>query len=380
MSNILTGLLKELKVIFRDKKFLTMLILYPFLIPAFIIGMGYMYDAMQNKEEVKIGVNYELKDTEKEIFEQNNENTKAVYKTKDELKTSYENGEMLGYIVLEDNTYYLYFDLSSTKALYAFESISNYLEQYNKYLASNYLVENNINPDNVFNIVKMEVKDQAKEGTNMFTVMLLPMVGAYLVMILVYITGFIANDIIAGEKERGTFETVLTFPLKSTEIIGSKLLAIVTGNLTSGILSLAFTIPALSYATKTFDCFKDMKVDFGAGVIALTIVVLLILSFMVGILNIFLVGKSKSFKEAQSKSTVLAFLGMLPGFMGMIGQEVSYLFYCFPIVNGSQLINDVILGNFTINNFLVFAGSSILVIALLLVIVSKQYKDEKALF
>ena len=33
-----------------------------------------------------------------------------------------------------------------------------------------------------------------------------------------------STDIIAGEKERGTFETLLTFPITSNEIIGGKII------------------------------------------------------------------------------------------------------------------------------------------------------------
>ena len=69
MSNTLISFKKELKAIFRDKKFLSIILLMPLIIPGFIIMFGSLYDSMLESDGFEIGVNYEMTAEEKEIFE-----------------------------------------------------------------------------------------------------------------------------------------------------------------------------------------------------------------------------------------------------------------------------------------------------------------------
>jgi ABC-type Na+ efflux pump permease subunit len=106
---------------------------------------------------------------------------------------------------------------------------------------------------------------------------------------------------------------------------------------------------------------------------------LVILSALIGVISIFLCGRAKSFKEAQSKVSFLSFVSIIPMFTSMMNVSSEYL-YMIPIANGGTILNDIFINGIEMNNFLTFAISSIVVTVAVLIVVSKQYKDEKALF
>jgi hypothetical protein len=113
--------------------------------------------------------------------------------------------------------------------------------------------------------------------------------------------------------------------------------------------------------------------------ILLSLVVVIIVSCLVGVISIFLCGKAKTFKEAQSKVSALSFMSMIPMFTSLM-EVSSDVLYMIPIANAGTILNDLFVGEMKMHNMLIFAVSSILVTVIVTIYVSKQYKDEKALF
>ena len=380
MRNVLITWKKELRGIFRDKKYLSIIFLMPLIIPMFIILMGNLYDTLDTNKGNTIGINYEMSEVEKQILSSVDENLEVkVDKDANSLQKQLDSGDINGYILKENDTYYIYIDTSSSDGLSLNSMLNVYFEQYNNYLANNYLVEHNINPDEVFNIVKVELKEQAKEGTNFFTNFLISFALIYLVMIITVTAMNTSTDIIAGEKERGTFETLLTFPLTSNEIIGGKLLSICTSCVISSLIGIATSIPAFMYVKQNTVTFETLEFNFAFKTILLAILAVILISAVVSVISIFLCGRAKTFKEAQSKVSFLSFVAIVPMFTSMMNVSSDVL-YMIPIANGGQVLNDLFLGSLKTNHLLMFIGSSIIITLLVLIYVSKQYKDERALF
>ena len=380
MRNVLITWKKELRGIFRDKKYLSIIFLMPLIIPMFIILMGNLYDTLDTNKGNTIGINYEMSEVEKQILSSVDENLEVkVDKDANSLQKQLDSGDINGYILKENDTYYIYIDTSSSDGLSLNSMLNVYFEQYNNYLANNYLVEHNINPDEVFNIVKVELKEQAKEGTNFFTNFLISFALIYLVMIITVTAMNTSTDIIAGEKERGTFETLLTFPITSNEIIGGKLMAIVISCILSSLIGISTSIPAFYIVKTQTKMFKTMSIDFSFTTILASILVLVLVSCLVGVISIFLCGKAKTFKEAQSKVSILSFFSMIPMFTGLLNVS-SDILYMLPIANGGSVLNDLFLKGFDPRTYTLFVVSSLVVTIVVAAIVSSQYKDEKALF
>ena len=68
MNNVFITAKKELRAIFRDKKFMAVIFLMPLIIPLYIVFMGFLYEDMDSMDKFKIGVNYQMSDVEKEIM------------------------------------------------------------------------------------------------------------------------------------------------------------------------------------------------------------------------------------------------------------------------------------------------------------------------
>lgn len=378
MNKVLITCKKELRAIFRDKKFVSIIFLMPLIIPFFIIGMGFMYENLDSTEGYKIGVNYEISEEEKTIFNNIAKDTEFVYKSNDELKTLYDEGEIDAYI-LKNESYDLYVDTSATKGLTISSLVGGYFEALNTEYAKGFLIEKGYDPDSVLNVIHYELKDQAKEGTSFFTNFLISFSLVYLVMIITVTSMNTSTDIIAGEKERGTFETLLTFPITSNEIIGGKLMAIVCSCIISAVIGIATSIPAFAIVKNNTEMFKTMHLNTSFTNILLALVVVIIVSCLVGVISIFLCGKAKTFKEAQSKVSALSFMSMIPMFTSLM-EVSSDVLYMIPIANAGTILNDLFVGEMKMHNMLIFAVSSILVTVIVTIYVSKQYKDEKALF
>ncbi len=379
MSNVLISWKKEIRAIFRDKKFLSIILFMPLIIPAFIIGMGSLYDSLNEVQDLKIGINYQMDEDEKQLFDQMGGKIEVITKSEDELKEEYNNKNIKGYVLKDNNNYTLYLDTSSTDGMTLSEILRRHYESYNNILGAKYLVEHNIEPKEVFGIINVDLEEQAEEGRNFFTNYIISFSLIYLVMIVVVTAMNTSTDLIAGEKERGTFETLLTFPLTSNEIIGGKLLAIVTSCIISSIIGVFTSVPALLFIKNHTETFKDMVLNVNPLTVILTIISLILISCLVGVLAIFLCGRAKTFKEAQSKVSFLSFVSLIPMFTNLANVS-SDILYFIPIANGGQILNDLYLSSINYTNFLSFALTSVIFTFVLLVYVSKQYKDEKALF
>ena len=169
MRNVLISLKKELRAIFRDKKFLSIILFMPLIIPAFIVGMGYLYDSINEVKDTKVGINYQMDDDEKAVFDVFKDSIELVYDNQENLQKKLENDEISGYVLKDNNTYTLYIDTSSSSGMALNEVLNNHYSRYNNVLASKYLVENNINPNDVFNIIDVKLEEQAQEGSSFFS-------------------------------------------------------------------------------------------------------------------------------------------------------------------------------------------------------------------
>ena len=223
-NNLLNILKKELRELFRDKKSLVMMLVIPIFIPLLVIGMSALFDTQVNKnveEFNKIGFAYQLSQEEKEIAE--NMDIEVINGTEEELKQKYENSEINLYVTKENNNYILNTG-SSDNDSYAMNLMETYFDSLKQYMQANYLSNNNINPNEVLNIINVE--ENIFEEDNYFTSYIKNYAFLFIIMAITVSATYPATDTTAGEKERGTLETLLTFPIKSKDIIVGKFLGV----------------------------------------------------------------------------------------------------------------------------------------------------------
>ena len=379
MSNLGNILKKELREMFRDKKSLMMMLIIPILIPALVIGMSALFEAQTNKpitDYNKIGFDYELSEMEKDIAD--NLDIKVISGSTEELEDKYSNGEIDLYITKDGSTYTINGEDNETST-YATSLMDTYFATYKEALQTNYLASNNINPNDVTSIIT--VNKDIKETENFYGNYIVNYGFLFIIMAITISATYPATDTTAGEKERGTLETLLTFPIKSRDIIVGKFLSVSLSSIITGIVSLILMIISLVYANGAFEIYKDTNLMLSTSSLIFAVLVIIAYSLLVSGLCIAIASKSKTFKEAQSALTPLTFICFFPGMIAfMVGVSSSPLLSLVPFLNFTLLFQDIVVGNIDIVNILLMSLSTIVIITLVLVVIIKQYKSEKVLF
>ena len=379
MSNLGNILKKELREMFRDKKSLAMMLIIPILIPALVIGMSALFESEVNKpitDYNKIGFNYELSDMEKDIAE--NLDIEVISGTTEELENKYSDGSIDLYITKDGSTYTINGEDNETST-YATSLMDTYFATYKEALQTNYLASNNINPTDVTNIIN--VNKEITETENFYGNYIVNYGFLFIIMAITISATYPATDTTAGEKERGTLETLLTFPIKSKDIIVGKFLSVSLSSIITGVISLILMLVSLAYANSSFEIYKDTNLMLSPSSLIFAIVVIIAYSLLISGLCIAIASKSKTFKEAQSALTPLTFISFFPGMIAfMAGISSSPILSLVPFLNFTLLFQDIVVGNIDIVNILLMSLSTVVIIALVLVVIIKQYKSEKVLF
>ena len=379
MSNLGNILKKELREMFRDKKSLAMMLIIPILIPALVIGMSALFESEVNKpitDYNKIGFNYELSDMEKDIAE--NLDIEVINGTTEELENKYSDGSIDLYITKDGSTYTINGEDNETST-YATSLMDTYFATYKEALQTNYLASNNINPTDVTNIIT--VNKEITETENFYGNYIVNYGFLFIIMAITISATYPATDTTAGEKERGTLETLLTFPIKSKDIIVGKFLSVSLSSIITGVISLILMLVSLAYANSSFEIYKDTNLMLSPSSLIFAIVVIIAYSLLISGLCIAIASKSKTFKEAQSALTPLTFISFFPGMIAfMAGISSSPLLSLVPFLNFTLLFQDIVVGNINIVNILLMSLSTVVIIVLVLIVIIKQYKSEKVLF
>ena len=378
-SNLWNILKKELRELFRDKKSLSMMLIIPVFIPLIMLGMSALFEAQTEKdtsEYNKIGFAYSLSEEEKSIAKQMD--IKVVEGNEKELKEKYENGEINLYVTKKDTEYTLNID-SSDNSVYAKSLTEQYFNTYKSYLQQTYLTQNNIDADSVLNIIT--IKEKSIEEDNYFADFIKNYAFLFVIMAITVSATYPATDTTAGEKERGTLETLLTLPIKSKDIILGKFLSVTLSSIITGVISFILAIISLIIAEGTFSIYEGLDIMFSPFTVVISLIIIIVYSFFISGLCISIASTSKTFKEAQSALTPLTFVSLFPGMIAfMISVGATPLLSIVPFLNYSLIFTDINAGNVSWLNIALMIISSFVYIAIVLYYIIKQYKSEKILF
>ena len=380
LNNIKTTIFKELRGIIRDKKSIQKLIFYPLLIPFVIILFGFLLESFDESKYI-VGINYELTNEEKNIIDEIGNITVKEYKNKTELENAYEESIINGYIIKDDSKYTIYADDSQNSGQIIFSLTNTYLELYNKLLGNKYLTENGIDSDKVFNTIQIESKSLSKEETNILTNTVISLIIAYITMIVIMVSIVVVTDATSGEKERGTLETILTFPVRSSELVIGKYIASSLLSFIVGLVSYLLTLPSfyISKSVLSFHTYEEIMINTSPLSIVLSILLILLSSLLSSGVCMALCGKAKTYKEAQSSLQFLSMLPMIPYFLKFL-EINNTIFDLIPIANCSSLLNDVVTNSVNYQSLLIIILSTIIYIVVIIMYISKQYKKEEILF
>lgn len=370
---------KELRELFRDKKSLSMMLITPILIPLIIFGMSALFDAQMNKpveDYNRIGFNYKMSDAEKEIAK--NMDIQAIYGDTEDLREKYDKAEIDLYVTKKGNIYTINGEENETTSM-ASALVNSYFTVYKESLQKNYLADKNMDSDALLNIIT--VKENISMEETFFGNYITNYAFLFIIMAIAISAMYPATDTTAGEKERGTLETLLTFPMKGRDIIVGKYLSVTFSSIVTGIFSFILTVISLKISNNMFEIYKDTNLMLSPAEFAFAAVVIITYSFLISGLNIAVASKCKTFKEAQSALTPVMFISFFPGMIAfLINLKTNALLSLVPFLNFTLIFTDITKGSINYTNILLMLISTIAIICIVLGIIIRQYKSEKILF
>jgi sodium transport system permease protein len=208
-------------------------------------------------------------------------------------------------------------------------------------------------------------------------------------VILLCMTGamYPAMDLTAGEKERGTIETILCSPVSRTHLVLGKFLMVLTASIATAVLaivSMAASFGAgkkmlLSMTNGAADAALQITIT-GKALASIFFVVLpLAVFFSAALLALSLF--AKSFKEAQSYISPLMVLVVLPAVAAVLpGVELSPTLALIPVLNTSLVGKEIITGTYHWDLIALIFLSSSAYAAIALAIAVKLFQREDVLF
>jgi len=206
-----------------------------------------------------------------------------------------------------------------------------------------------------------------------------------------------AMDLTAGEKERGTLETILCSPVARTDLVLGKFLMVLTASLATVVCSLismgaTFFIGGMLLTTGGAGAVAAVAAKKGAEqgfvlptidpagtltVLAMVLPVAVLFSAVLMALALF----AKTMKEAQSYVSPLVILVIVPAMMGMLpGMELNAKLALVPILNLALVSKELVSGVFHWNYLALIFGSTCLYAAAALAACVRMFNRESVLF
>ncbi len=379
-NNVFNILKKEIREIFRDKKSLSMMLIIPIMIPILILGMSALFQSQMSKsgnDYNKIGFAYELTEMEKSLID--DMGIETSFGNEDELRKQLDNSDIYLYVTKDDNNYILNTNVGSESGSYAISLMESYYANYKTLLQRDVLTSNGDDADYILNIITLDVNDLGEN--NFYSMYIVGYAFLFIMMAITVSATYPATDTTAGEKERGTLETLLTFPIKSRDIIIGKLLGVTISSIITGVLSLLLSLISFEIANNYFTIYETAPISISVLSIIMSIVVIIAYSIFISGLCIAIASMCKTFKEAQSALTPLTFVAFFPGMIAfMVGIKSSLILSIIPFLNFSLVFNDISNGIINYIDIILMFVSTVIYIAIIIYCIIKQYKSEKVLF
>ena len=222
----------------------------------------------------------------------------------------------------------------------------------------------------------------------------------YLIIILCF-TGamYPAMDLTAGEKERGTMETLLCSPVARGDLVLGKFLMVLTGSLSAMLLALTsmgimlFVMGALmtgagggraagvavaaAQAHSASATLPSIDPDGILGVMALVLPVAVLFSAILFTVSLF----AKSYREAQSYVAPMTFIVILPAAVGLLpGIDLNVRLALVPLLNLSLVCKEMLSGVWHWSYIALIFGSSCVYAGAALALTVKMFNREDVIF
>ncbi len=429
MRQVKTLVRKEVLDILRDKKTLVMMVVVPVLLyPLIIIGMSLAFSyVMQSQESKEHTVGYpveyqEMVDELQKLYTteeqdsgesgnaENRENavdkedaadkesadadargelarlTFVPAKAGEEEKVKEATNAWMDVSRAENGIWHVtvQYESSDETSSYAGDALAELLEAYSDQLLAENLRAEGLDEEFLHPVVCEE--EDLTPASESFGMDIGGSIGMILIITILMGAVYPAIDATAGEKERGTLETLLTLPVTNFQMILSKYISVALFACVTAVLSLlslggsvAFLMFGLS--PELAGQMGDFSLESLLRQLPLLVVTLIVTALLVTALCMCFCVFARSFKEANNYVTPVLLVVMFGSMSGMIPSvRLDYRTALIPIVNVSLMVKQIIAQQFDVGlvgtTILVNFGYSVVTIWIL----ARMYNSEDILF
>ena len=204
-------------------------------------------------------------------------------------------------------------------------------------------------------------------------------------LIVLCLTGsmYPAIDIGAGEKERGTLETLLLTPIPRFSIVMGKFLTIMTTGIITALISVSSLLlwTYLLGELANIDVIKRVMNLVGGGDLLLVLAMLIPVSAIFAALLLSVSIYARSYKEAQNYMGPMTILGFFPVMVAMLpGIQLNWTWALVPISNVALAIKEILKGTIDYHMLWMIMGSSSIVALLAIGFCIHCFNKESVLF
>ncbi len=191
-----------------------------------------------------------------------------------------------------------------------------------------------------------------------------------------------AIDLIAGERERGTLESLLSWPVRRRDLFLGKLLVTCAAAIISVVLnltSLSITMGLIGNQLAAASGDLGSALTTGLGTLALCFIVLIPLTLTMGALSLALAGIAASAKEAQNYLSPLLLVVLVAAMVAAIPDtQPSFILDLIPITGSVLALKESLQGHsIPWFHLLVSTGASIALATVVVAWATRLLEDER---
>ena len=360
MNIIFSIFKKELTDVLRDRRTLFFMIVIPVIVMPLIFIGSIKFQEYQSKKSDERVLNIGLinKTSDSQIRDYLLDQ-KGVYLVEDidldSLELGIKNGSLQGGLYIHKNfindisanavgkveIYYKSSDLMSK----AKNRIYNALDIYKNEVVSERLSEFNVDKGLLepLDIINKDMSTK-KETIGKAVGGLIP----YMLVIFIFLGAmYPAIDLGAGEKERGSLETLLSSPATKFEITVGKLMVVSLAGMVSGLISVVGISAPFYFIGNIPDQIKSTVLEIISPFIIVSVIILMIpIAIFFASMLLSISFYARSFKEAQSLMGPLNIVIIVPLMLTLgPGIEIDHITALIPLINVGLLTKEILAGS-----------------------------------
>jgi sodium transport system permease protein len=384
-----TVLLKELRETLRDRRTLFIMIVIPVLLyPAMLILMEQITLFGQRSLEAttpRVAVVGEANGA-REFLERGGALVLVYYDTVPH--GALETGRVDAIVVFpaqaawqarETNRVQLFYDGTQDRSSYARGMVERRLHEWGDSLLVQRLTEQGLPREYA---VPVALEESSIAGARQMGGYLL---GRFLPLLLILMTVlgcfYPSIDLAAGEKERGTLETLLTAPVPADQIVTGKFVAAGIMGFIAASLNLLSMLLTFQSGILSFGGALELQFSLPLHAVLVIFAVLLLLSVLFSAMFLGIAVRSHSFKEAQNSLTPVYILSFLPALLAMMpGMSFTPAMAMVPVAGVAFLFRDLMTGTVELEPAIIAVASTVLYAMVALIFAARAFGREDVLF